>query len=159
MFHPFRFTRVVLLSAAPIAAVAQNAGVPPQIVGTWSSSEVRSIHFKDRATSAFSRPSGAIITYRISADGSYKEDTVIQTSLYNCSDEVFATESGTVHVEDGSLVFDSTRGKLTSQDSCNARFNYTKQLAPRQRAFPRGQSGPELCMADGKNHLCYRRKE
>jgi len=155
--------RLALISIVPLYVAAQPANLPPSITGAWSSSEVRSVQFKDRATGAFAKPSGAIITYHISPDGQYRKEALIQTSMYNCSDVVFATESGRVFLDDGKLVFASTGGKLNSQDNCNARFNYSKQLAPKRYVYSQwllrdGQAGPELCMADEKTHLCYRRK-
>ena len=164
MYYGFsaRLGRLVLLVATPVFIIAQNANTPSGMAGTWSSSEVRTVQFNDRATGAFAKPSGATITYHITDNGDFQEQTLIQTSMYNCSDVVFATESGRVHVDGTKLVFDSIGGRLTSQDNCNARFNYAKQVPANQRVFTQwsirnGQAGPELCMSDDKNHLCYKR--
>jgi hypothetical protein len=120
--------------------------------------------FSDRSNTAFSRPSGATIKYEINADGSYREDTLIQTSMYNCTDTVFAEETGQVHVDGSKLVFEARGGTLRSTDNCNARFNYVKQLPHTERVMTewllrKGQSGPQLCMSDGKHPLCYKRSD
>src|SRR5579875_2529379 len=107
------------------AFVISAQSIPSEMVGTWTSSEVRTTQFRDRA-GASARPSGAIIKYRISADGQYREDTLIQTSMYNCTDVVSVAETGTVRVDGASLIFESSGAHLTSQDNCNARFNYSK---------------------------------
>ena len=153
-----------LLSLPALTLQAQNLPVPPEIVGVWSSSEVRSIMFSDRTSTAFSRPSGGTIKYQINPDGTYRDDTLIQTSMYNCTDSVFAEETGAVRVEGSKIIFDATGGTLRSTDNCNARFNYVKQLPQRERVMTEwlvrnGPSGPELCMSDGKHPLCYRRAE
>lgn len=155
------------LSAIALAAVtlqAQSVSIPSEMVGVWSSSEVRSIMFSDRSNTAFSRPSGATVKYEINADGSYREDTLIQTSMYNCTDTVFAEETGRVRIDGSKLVFEAMGGTLRSTDNCNARFNYVKQLPHAERVMTEwllrnGQSGPQLCMSDGKHPLCYKRSD
>jgi hypothetical protein len=153
-----------LLSLATLTLQAQNLPAPAEIVGVWSSSEVRSIMFSDRSSTTFSRPSGATIQYQINADGTYRDDTLIQTSMYNCTDTVFAQETGRVHTDGSKLVFEATGGTLRSTDNCNARFNYVKPLPQRERVMTEwlvrnGQAGPQLCMSDGKHPLCYKRSQ
>ena len=153
-----------LLSFTALTLQAQNSSMPTEMVGIWSSSEVRSIQFSNRSSTAFSRPSGATIKYQINADGTYRENTLLQTSMYNCTDTVFAEETGRIHVDGSQLVFEATGGNLRSSDNCNARFNYVKQLPHRERVMTEwlvrnGPSGPELCMSDGKHPLCYKRSE
>jgi hypothetical protein len=115
--HALKMCPLALL-IAPVA-MAQLGVIPGRLAGTWQSSEVRGLCFTDRATGASSRPSGASITYRISPGGSYKEDTLMQTSAYNCTDIVFAPESGRVRVEGSRIVFTSSGGNLNSQDNCS----------------------------------------
>jgi len=153
-----------LLSLAVLTLQDQNSSIPAEIVGAWSSSEVRTIQFSNRSSTAFARPSGATIKYQINPDGTYREDTLIQTSTYNCTDTVFAEETGRIHVDGSKLVFEATGGTLRSTDNCNARFNYVKQLPHRERVMTEwlvrnGSSCPELCMSDSKHPLCYKRAE
>lgn len=57
--------RYVFLGLAALILRGQNASIPSELVGFWSSSEVRSIMFSDRSSTAFSCPTGATIKYQI----------------------------------------------------------------------------------------------
>ena len=137
------------------------ASLPPEMLGTWTSSEVRSTTFRD-AVGGYSRPSGAVVRYSFSSDGRYKEDTLLETSMYNCTDSVFATEAGNVVISGSGVVFKSSGGTLKSTDNCNARFNYSKVLPPRDYVYSswglrNAPSGTELCLVKDGKTLCYRR--
>ena len=166
MFQPavMRFTALFVLSTGSVLLRSQNFGVPPELVGDWESTSVRSTTFQDRSTGAYAKPSGSATAYHIAADGQYKEEALIQSSMYNCTDTVFVSETGRVRLDASGLTLVSTGGRLTSRDNCNARFNYEKQLPPREYAFAswqvrNGQSGPELCLEKDHQVFCYHRKK
>lgn len=157
------FVRCAVIAAvATLSSYSQT--IPPGIAGDWTASEVRSTQFKDRSTGSFSGPTGTIVTYHISEDGQYTQETLIQTSMYNCTNTVFVAEWGRVGISGSKLLFESAGGKLNSQDNCNARFNYIKRIEPKVHTYApwllrNAPSGQEFCMTDAQQrHTCYRRK-
>jgi hypothetical protein len=110
------------LVSTPLSAQASYSGphTPERLVGTWSSSRVSMINYRDRTTGSFSPPSGSIFTYTIAANGTYEYSGYMQSSLYHCTITVFRWQRGTIAANGADLTLTPREGKLYYKDSCRA---------------------------------------
>jgi hypothetical protein len=108
-------------AAAPPAKPAYSgAPTPARLVGTWSSSRVSTINYRDRVSGSFAPPSGSIFTYTIAANGTYEYSGYMQSSMYHCTIVVFRWQRGTLAAEGGQLRVTPREGKLYYKDSCRS---------------------------------------
>jgi len=107
--------------AAPAARPAYSgAPTPRHLVGSWSSSRLSTINYRDRTTGSFVPPSGHTISYKIESNGTYELSGLLQSSLYHCTMRVFKWERGVLAVEANQLTLTPREGKVHSQDTCRA---------------------------------------
>lgn len=107
-----------LLTGSHPAAAARPA--PAHLVGTWSSSRLSTINYRDRYTGRYAPPSGSIFTYKIAADGTFEFSGLLQSSLYSCTITIFRWQRGTLQADGDRLTLTSREGKSHYKDSCRA---------------------------------------
>lgn len=108
-------------AGAPSAKPAYSgAPTPERLVGTWSSSRLSSINYRDRISGSFAPPSGSIFTYTIAANGTYEYSGYMQSSLYHCTIVVFRWQRGTIAADGAQITLTPREGKLYHKDSCRA---------------------------------------
>ncbi len=151
-----------MLLAAYERAHTTGGALPPQMIGDWSKMSTSTVTYQNSAGS-YAPPSGEGTTWHIFADGSFRSETLMQSSMYNCTMTIFVTESGAVRTNGSSVVFESVGGPMDSKDNCHREFNYRKTVPPRQyvyfwRVF-HDQWGQHLCLAErGKAEECFTKK-
>jgi hypothetical protein len=153
--------RMVL--AASICGELLLAGIaPPALVGTWGTGSVSSTSFVNRATGSYSAPSGTQVQYKFLPDGHYEYAALTTQSMYSCTSRFLTFKTGTVVYQGGELTFVPQSGKFTSEDSCNARFNYEKPVGLDRESYrwrvERDQYGEKMCLQNATVNGCaYRR--
>jgi len=93
---------------------------PAHLVGTWSSSRLSTINYRDRTTGRYAPPSGSIFTYTIAADGTFELSGLLQSSLYNCTITIFRWQRGTLEADGQRLTLTAREGKSRYKNSCSA---------------------------------------
>jgi len=107
-----------LLTGARASPAARPA--PAYLVGTWSSSRLSTINYRDRVTGAYAPPSGSLFTYKIAADGTFELSGLLQSSLYSCTIVIFRWQRGTLEADGERLTLTAREGKVYYKDSCRA---------------------------------------
>lgn len=110
------------LVSARLSAKPSYSGppTPERLVGTWSSSRISTINYRDRTTGSFAPPSGSLFTYTIAANGTYEFSGYMQSSLYHCTIVLFRWQRGTIAANGTEITLTPREGKLYYKDSCRA---------------------------------------
>lgn len=93
---------------------------PAYLVGTWSSSRLSTISYRDPYTGTYAPPSGSLFTYKIAGDGTFEFSGLMQSSLYSCTITIFRWQRGTLAADGARITLTSREGKLHYKDSCRA---------------------------------------
>ena len=155
--------RLQTIVAASICGGLLLAGMaPPALVGTWGTSSVSSTMFMNQRTGSYSAPSGTQVQYKFLTDGRYEYAALTTQSMYSCTSRFLTFKTGMVVYEGNELTFVPQSGKFTSEDSCNARFNYEKPVGLDRESYrwrvERDQYGEKMCLQNATVNGCaYRR--
>src|SRR5262249_21169219 len=138
------------------------ADAPGVLVGTWGAGQVSSTMFVNRATGSYSEPSGTQVQYKFLPDGRYEYAALTAQSMYSCTTRFMTYKTGVVIYRDDELTFVPQSSKFTSQDTCNARYNYEKPAGLERETYrwriERDESGQKMCLQNAKVNGCaYRR--
>ncbi|MCW5774076.1 MAG: hypothetical protein KIT16_20700 [Rhodospirillaceae bacterium] len=134
------FGLTILAGIVIFAFVVENdAGArtpaPPGLVGTWSTSRVSTIGYRNRVTGTYASPSGHIYTYTIAADGRYTVSGLLQSTLYNCTISIFKSESGVLAIAGDRLTLTPREGKVISKDTCHRWPDKTRDVVDPPTTF------------------------
>ena len=137
---------------ADSAVAYSGAPTPERLVGTWSTSRVSTINYRNRVTGGFAPPSGHVFSYTIAPNGTYELSGLLQSSLYNCTISVFKWERGVLAVAGGRLMLTPREGKVTSKDTCRAGSEKEREVvdAPTTYSF-------RIELRDGKDVLVMKK--
>ena len=108
---------------------------PAHLVGTWSSSRLSTIDYRDRFTGTHAPPSGSLFTYKIAADGTFEFSGLVQSSLYSCTITIFRWQRGTLEADGQRLALTSREGKLHYKDSCRVGSEKEKRVVDAPAAY------------------------
>lgn len=154
----------VIKNNATTAGVANEQGqnVPSELIGKWQTGSVSSVNFVNPRTGAYAPPSGTQVMYTIFPDGRYEYAALTQQSMYNCTTKLFTYKTGTIKINNTSLTFIPKQGKFTSEDNCNSKYNYEKQIPLERETFnwkiTRDEYGEKICLQNGSINGCaYKR--
>lgn len=129
---------------------AASTGGLGDIVGRWQVSHMNSLTTQNVYSGAIGDSNGMIAEFDIKPDGRVIYSFYLSQVNYGCTTKLKTSKTGRVSVEGSRLVFNYNAGTTTSQDSCNAKYNYTKDLGPTIDAYEFG-----LTIKDGKRKLCF----
>lgn len=137
-----------------------SSGVPARLVGEWHTGSSSSIGYVSPSGS-YAPPSGTQVTYKILPDGRYEYAALTQQSMYNCTTKLFLYNVGVVNIQGNTITFTVKDGSFTSEDNCNAQYNYKKPAKLEQKTYQwrieRDQYGEKLCLVNsGTNGCAYR---
>jgi hypothetical protein len=135
--------------------------VPNQLVGNWGRGNTSLITYQDPNTGSYSDPSGTQSSYKIMGDGSYEYAILMSKSVYNCTTKITSYQTGYVQLNGSNITFVPTDGKLTSQDSCNPKYNYEKPDLEQTTygwSVVRDQNGEQMCLQNNLGTICYKRE-
>jgi hypothetical protein len=147
------------VAQAPGAATASI--VPAALAGEWRAGSSSSIGYVSPSGS-YAPPSGTQVSYKIFADGHYEYASLTQQSAYNCTTKLFLYKVGVVALQNNVITFIPKSGSFTSEDNCNARFNYKKPATLEQDSYQwrieRDQYGQKLCLVNSSANGCAYRQ-
>jgi len=126
-----------------------SAGSLGDIVGRWQVSHMNSLTTQNVYSGAIGDSNGMIAEFDVKPDGRVIFSFYLSQVNYGCTTKLKTTKTGRVSIDGSRLVFNYATGTTTSQDSCNAKYNYTKSLGPTTDAYDFG-----LSTKDGKRQLC-----
>ena len=155
--------RLQTIVTASICGGLLLAGMaPPALVGTWGTGSVSSTMFMNQRTGSYSAPSGTQVQYKFLPDGRYEYAALTTQSMYSCTSKFLTFKTGVVVYQDNDLTFVPQSGKFTSEDNCNARFNYEKPVGLERESYrwrvERDQYGEKMCLQNATVNGCaYRR--
>ncbi|NUU24805.1 MAG: hypothetical protein HOV68_25365, partial [Streptomycetaceae bacterium] len=101
-----------------------GGSVPKELVGVWTTGSVSGVDYQDAITGAYAPPSGDNAELTIKADGSYSENGLLQTSMYNCTTTLFVTQEGKTKVEGDKITFKPSKLKTSMKDTCVKSSNF-----------------------------------
>ena len=135
--------------------------VPANLVGEWRTGSSSSIGYVSPSGS-YAPPSGTQVSYKIFSDGHYEYAALTQQSLYNCTTKLFLYNVGAVSVQGDRITFTVKDGSFTSEDNCNAQYNYKKPAKREQTTYQwrveRDQYGEKLCLVNSATNGCAYRQ-
>jgi hypothetical protein len=133
------------------------------LAGLWSTSSVSGIRYKSLLTGELSDPSGTIIEYQISPNGTIKHVGYLSITNYTCTSKLFISRTGRVSVSGSTITFDFAPGKRMYQ-ACGSSSRRNDTL-PAEREIYSFQLGRDeygaiqLCtVKDNGEKLCLRKK-
>jgi hypothetical protein len=82
--------------------------------------------------------------------------------MYSCTTRLTTYKTGVIAYQGARLTFVPQSGKFTSQDSCNARYNYEKPVGMEREGYSwrieRDPYGAKICLQNEKVNGCaYKR--
>ena len=132
------------------AAPAVSAGRLADIAGRWQVSHMNSLTTQNMYSGAIGDSNGMIAEFDIKPDGRVIYSFYLSQVNYGCTTKLKTSKTGRVTVNGSRLTFNYATGTTTSQDSCNAKYNYTKDLGLTTDVFDFN-----LNSKDGKRQLCF----
>ncbi len=153
----------LLLDVHDRGAGGSPAGATPAaLIGTWGTGTVSGIGFKDTATGAVTNGGGTQVQYKFLPNGRYEYAALTTQTMYSCNTKLLTFKTGIVSYQGDLLTFVPQTAKFTSQDSCNARFNYEKPAGMERESYrwriERDQYGVKMCLRNDKINGCaYKR--
>ena len=144
------------------AGLLMAGTAPLALVGTWGTGSVSSTMFRNQSTGSYSAPSGTQVQYKFLPDGRYEYAALTTQSMYSCTSRFMTYKTGVVVYQGNELTFVPQSGKFTSEDNCNARFNYEKPVGLERESYrwrvERDQYGQKVCLQNATIDGCaYKR--
>lgn len=131
----------------------KGGSVPKQLVGVWTTGSGSTINYQDAITGAYAPPSGSTGELTIKSDGSYSQNGLLQTTLYNCTTSLFVMEEGKASVSGDKITFKPGKVKTSMQDTCRKSSNFnnrdgTKNTKSDTFELTEDEYGPLLRLTD-----------
>ncbi|WP_436788320.1 hypothetical protein [Yinghuangia sp. YIM S10712] len=101
--------------------------VPAELVGVWTTGSVSTINYEDAMTGALAPPSGTHSELTLKSDGSYSQNGLLQSTVYNCTTSLFVMEEGKASVQGDKITFKPSKLKTTMQNTCSKSGNHTNK--------------------------------
>ncbi len=134
------------------------------LAGIWSTSSVSGTRYKSLVTGELSDPSGSIIEYQISPNGTIKHVGYLSSTVYSCTTKLFISRTGRISVNGSRITFDFAAGKRMYQ-TCSQSASRNDTLPAERKTYSfrleRNEYGIlQLCTTEenGKD-FCISKKE
>ena len=145
----------------PLSAQNNNphsGGSQTNLVGRWQVSHMNSVTSKNVYSGAIGDANGMIAEFDIKPNGRVIYSFYLSQSNYGCTTKIKTSKTGRAIVDGSQVTFAYDSGITTSQDSCNAKFNYTKNLGQTSDVYEfvtKSENGKRyFCFADAKLKDC-----
>ena len=145
-----------LLFVIPLSAQANFApngngeNLLDDLVGRWQVSHMNSVTSKNVHSGAIGDANGLIAEFEIKPNGRVIYSFYLSQSTYGCTTKIRTSKVGRAIVDGSQVTFAYDSGTTTSQDSCNAKFNYAKNLGQTKDVFDF-----VIKSEDGKRYFCF----
>lgn len=148
--------------ASSNATGAPGGNTPSTLLGTWGAGHTSATTYVGTRTGSYAPPSGTQVQYTFQPNSRYEFAMLTTQSTYNCTMKIMVYKTGSVIFQGDTLTFVPESAKMTSQDSCNAGFNYEKPFDKDRETYrwrvERDQSGVKMCLENAKVNGCaYKR--
>jgi hypothetical protein len=146
----------VLLSFSVVSAHrgyvlgADSVNSLAELVGRWQVSHMNSVTSKNVYSGAIGDANGMIAEFDIKPNGRVNYSFYLSQSNYGCTTKIKTSKTGRAIVEGSKVTFAYDSGTTTSQDSCNAKFNYTKNLGQTADVYEFA-----IKSENGKRYFCF----
>ncbi len=121
-----------------------------ELAGKWQVLHGNSIVGVDRNTGRIGDGNAMIAEYDIRPDGRFIYTFALQQSNYGCTARLKTSKTGRVMVQGSRITFAYDAGTTSSEDSCNAKYNYTKTVPVSRETFEYS-----LKHENGKSQFCF----
>ncbi|WP_436770559.1 hypothetical protein [Yinghuangia sp. YIM S09857] len=131
----------------------KGGSVPKELVGAWRTGSGATVEYQDAITGKYAPPSGSTGELIIKADGSYTDNGLLQTTMYNCTTSLFVMEEGKVTVSGDKATFKPSKVKTSMQNTCSESSNFynrdgTKNTKVDTFELTQDTNGPVLRLTD-----------
>jgi hypothetical protein len=145
------FCLFVFGGAACIVDFSESGDDLSPLVGKWQVLHGNSIVGVDVNSGRIGDGNSMIAQYDIQPDGRVVFTFVLQQSNYGCTTRIKTSKTGRTVVSGSRVTFAYDAGGTTaSEDSCNAKNNYTKKLPAEKETFDFSVE-----RKDGKINFCF----
>lgn len=150
-------------SPADAAGMNDSGGATrvADLAGIWSTSSVSGERYKSLVTGELSDPSGTIIEYEISPNGTIKHVGYLSMTTYSCTTKLFISRTGRISISGSNITFDFAPGKRMYQ-TCSKSASRNDTLPAERKTYPfrleRDEYGVKLCYVEDGKDFCIRRK-
>jgi hypothetical protein len=131
-------------------ASLSGAGSVADIVGRWQVSHMNSVTTQNVYSGAIGDANGMVAEFDIKPNGRVIYSFYMSQVNYGCTTKIKPSKTGRVSVNGSTVTFVYDSGTTTSQDSCNAKYNYTKSLGRTTDVYEFA-----LKSANGKRQFCF----
>ena len=121
-----------------------------ELAGKWQVLHGNSIVSKDVYSGRIGDGNSMIAEFDIRPDGRVIYSFILQQSNYGCTTRLKTSKTGRATVSGSRITFNYDGGTTTSEDGCNAKYNYTKKLAAEKETFDFA-----LKSENGKTRFCF----
>lgn len=133
----------------------KGGSVPNGLVGVWRTGSGATVEYQDAITGKYAPPSGSTGELTIKADGTYTDNGLLQTTMYNCTTSLFVMEEGKVSVSGDQATFKPSKVKTSMQNTCSESGNFynrdgTKNTKVDTFELSQDANGPLLRLTDEK---------
>src|SRR5688572_2998984 len=149
------------LSIIPLSAQYNNphsGGSQTDLVGRWQVSHMNSVTSQNVYSGALGDANGMIAEFDIKPNGRVIYSFYLSQVNHGCTTKIKTSKTGRAIVDGSQVTFVYDSGTTTSQDNCNAKFNYTKNLGLTKDVFDfviKSENGKRyFCFADDKLKDC-----
>lgn len=134
------------------------------LVGKWDNGSVSTVNRQNTITGSVSPGRSTRFEYNFTADGKFAFTGLAQTTNFSCTDTLYNEKAGKYSVNGSTLTLTPSKNYWKKTNSCsasgNSERNYTLNKEVYELSFKTDDYGAELvCLNDGKNEACYRRKK
>lgn len=151
------------------AVVNDNSGrstssLNGSLTGKWDNGSVSTVTRQNTFTGSTSPGRSTRFEYSFTADGRFGFTGLAQTTNFSCTDTLYNEKAGRYSLNGWTLTLTPSKNYWKKTNSCsasgNSERNYTLNNEVYQLSFKTDDFGKQLiCLNDGKNEACYRRKE
>ena len=133
------------------------------LTGKWDNGSVSTVTRQNTLTGSTSPGRSTRFEYSFTADGRFGFTGLAQTTNFSCTDTLYNEKAGRYSLNGSTLTLTPSKNYWKKTNSCNAvgnsERNYTLNNEVYQLSFKTDDFGNQLiCLNDGKNEACYRRK-
>jgi hypothetical protein len=137
-------------NSAGVGAAATGGGSPADLVGRWQVRRMNSVTTRNVYSGAIGDANGMIAEFDIKPNGQVMYSFYMSQVNYGCTTRIKTSKTGRAIVNGSRVTFSYDSGTTTSQDSCNAKYNYTKNLGRTSDVYDFG-----FKVENGKKHFCF----
>jgi hypothetical protein len=133
---------------------ASASTTPASVLGSWIFGVFSPTDFYNASTGQYiGNAYGTSVIFKFTPDGQYEQTVLIHSTVYSCRTQVYVYNKGTVKFSGGEFRVYPTSGRVRSNDTCNASFNYDRADDIARKQGDRYSWSFQRNAGDGKTYL------